>query len=136
MSEQIHPVQAMLDGFSKQWAEGRAATQMTLGELIEVLEDLDPSKMIQGISCELDSYRGYYSDLAIYPSDKGCNVGDLLERCREAMGECFEGYKGGGFYMTANTPIWLSFYGESSGDRLMRLDTESDPIVPVIEKEA
>lgn len=133
MSEQIHPIQAMFDGISRQAAEDRAVIQMTLGELIEALEALAPDRAIS-VGGEADSYRGYYSDLAFEPGMSG-TVGELLATCRDAMGKSFEGYKGGDYYMAANTPIWLSFYGVASGDRLMGLNIESDPVAPVIEKE-
>ena len=128
-------VQAVFDTMARRLAEERAETQMTLGELISVLAGTITTRKIHGLVDELDSYRGYYSDLAIYPSDGECTVGELLSRCREAMGGCFDGYKGGGYYMTANTPIWISPYGSASGDRLMGLDIESDPILPITSKQ-
>ena len=128
-------VQAVFDTMARRLAEERSKTQMTLGELISVLAGLITTQKIHGLADELDSYRGYYSDLAIYPSDGECTVGELLSRCREAMGGCFDGYKGGDYYMTANTPIWISSYGLASGDRLMSLDIESDPILPITDKE-
>ena len=133
--EPIHPVAALLGALSKKWAEERSLTQMTLGELIEALEAMPPDAAIDGLSCELISYRGYYSDLAIRPANGECAVRALLSACPDAMGECFDGYKGGDFYMTANTPMWVSAYGTASGDRLMGFNFASAPILPLTEKE-
>ena len=133
--EDVHPVQAVFDSMARRLAEERSKTQMTLGELISVLAGIITTQKIHGLAAELESYRGYYSDLAIYPSDGECTVGELLSRCRKAMGACFEGYKGGGYCMTADTPMWVASYGICSDNRLMGLDIESDPILPITDKE-
>lgn len=39
---------------------------------------------------------------------------------RAAMGEVFEGYKGGDFQMGRNTPVWLASYG-CSGEKIMAI---------------
>jgi hypothetical protein len=40
--------------------------------------------------------------------------------CRAAIGEVFEGYKGGDFQMGRNTPVWLASYG-CSGEKIMAI---------------
>jgi hypothetical protein len=78
---------------------------------------------------ELDSYRGYYSDLAFEPSESGETVASLLNRCQAAMGEVFQGYKGGDYVMGRNTPLWIANYG-SCGPRLMALVEKDSALVP------
>lgn len=134
MTERPHGFQLMFDGLTKHMAEERAETQMTLGKLIDVLEQLDPKRMVLGLG-ELDSYRGYYCDLAFEPTAEARSVADLLAACRKAMGEVFTGYKGGKYVMGRNTPLWVSPYGQVDDDRLMALDTEQDPIQPKVEAE-
>ena len=97
---------------------------------------------------ELMSYRGYYSDLAFAPrpgvkimvpigvsvpradpipqqgtiariTDSGSSVFQVRERCRLAYGETFEGYKGGGFTMSDDTPLWIAEYGSAEDLALM-----------------
>ena len=41
-----------------------------------------------------------------------------------AMGAEFEGYKGGEYIMGANTPLWISEYGEASGTRIMAVNAD------------
>ena len=124
-----HLIQGLLDHLSAGWQEERAATQMTLGALIELLKVLDPFRMVTGLG-KPDSYRGYYSDLAFEPSTEDITVAELLRVCQEyCMGQCFQGYKGGDFWMTGNTPLWVASYG-TQGPRLMGLDTRVDPIIP------
>jgi hypothetical protein len=108
--------------------EERAETQLTLGKLIDLLQDLPKANCISGLG-ELHSYRGYYSDLAFEPTGKMRAVSDLLGECKAAMGEVFVGYKGGDFVMGRNTPLWVSGYGDASGLRLMGLDTESSDVI-------
>ena len=108
----------------------RAATQLTLGEMIDFLKTLPGDTEIEGLG-KLDSYRGYYSDLAFEPTEDKRKVEELLEVCQAAMGQVFTGYKGGDFVMGALTPLWIAGYG-CCGDKLMSinidgtLETESD----------
>lgn len=101
-------LQALMDGMSAQWMTERASTQMTLGALIERLEALPKETRVNLGGAH--SYRGYYSDLAFEPVDES-TAGDLLQECRDAMGQKFEGYKGGDFYMHAGVPVWVAFEG-------------------------
>jgi hypothetical protein len=97
---------------------------MTLGEIIEKLKTFDKNNLIfldfaLLIPIGLDSYRGYYDQLAInYAIDIDDNgkenkmiVGEFLEICEKAVGSYFEGYKGGKFKMGKGTPVWVSNYG-------------------------
>lgn len=111
----------MMDGMSAQWAKDRAATQMTLGKLIDRLSELPAAMPIEGIH-NPHSYRGYYCDLAFERGDK-MTVEDALKTARGCMGEVFEGYKGGDFQMGRNTPVWLSSYGYC-GPRIMKLSDD------------
>lgn len=98
-------------------AEG--AQPITLGELIDALEACE-----QNVSVVFDfvghrpgylmSYRGYYDHLAIDPDgDKHVSVVDFLNILRAAIGNVYEGYKGGDFRMSRETPMWVARYGES-----------------------
>lgn len=64
----------------------------------------------------LNSYRGYYEELAIPGSTEEARSIDVwLKWLREANGTTYQGYKGGDYVMTRNTPLWAANYGESSG---------------------
>ena len=80
------------------------------------------------------SYRGYYSDLSFSPTHEVSTVGKLLEQCKSAMGQVYEGYKGGDFVMGALTPLFVADYG-CTGPRLMGLDTSDLVIKPITEME-
>ncbi|MDC0644040.1 hypothetical protein OAP32_00520 [Crocinitomicaceae bacterium] len=118
----INDIQSYINGLSAGWRDGRSNTQMTLGKLIVVLEEMDPDTIIQGLG-ELDSYRGYYSDLAFDPVNDMVKASDLLAQCKAALGATFTGYKGGEFYMDESTPLFIAPYG-SCGPRLMSMELD------------
>ena len=110
-------MQALIDGLNAQGMRERAATQMTFGELIERLGQLPPDTPIA--AGDPDSYRGYYSDVALDPTEES-TAGELLVECREMMGRTMTGYKGGDYPVHENCPVWVAPYG-STGDKLMSI---------------
>ena len=86
----MEPLQALINGMSAKWKRERAKTQMTLGKLIKILEDMPETTEIAGLG-ELDSYRGYYSDLAFEPTEEKRPISEILVQCRNAMGKVFKG---------------------------------------------
>ena len=96
-----------------------------LGELIEKLTQMDKTKIINQnklvwfdfcdlVPTTLDSYRGYYEDLAIgWSRDGEITVTDLLARLRECVGKMFHSYKGGTYVMDLETPLWVANCGSS-----------------------
>ncbi len=93
--------------------------QIALGHLIAKLEACDQSKDVEFDFCgfipgDLDSYRGYYEQIALeYDNSGTVTVGELLKKCRDAIGATFTGYKGGEYTMRASTPVWVANYGHS-----------------------
>lgn len=124
----MHPLQVLINGMAADHRRQRAQTQMTLGGVIATLEVLPHERAIVGLGT-LDSYRGYYADLAFEPNEEPRTVAGLLAECRGAMGKVFCGYKGGEFVMGERTPLWVAAWG-STGERLMGLDLDADPIRP------
>ena len=118
----MNVMQAMMDGLSVQWQKERAAEQMTLGEVIDRLASLPPRAVISGLG-KLNSYRGYYCDLAFDPYGKEKPAALLLKECRAAMGAVFTGYKGGEYQMGKTTPLWVASYG-CCGKKLMAINDD------------
>lgn len=111
-------IQEYFDLISKASQLERSSTQLTLGEMILTLENLNQCLVIEGLG-DLHSYRGYYSDLAFDLSTaKGKTVHELLIECKEALGKTYEGWKGGDFTMDKSTPLWVAYEG-STGEALM-----------------
>lgn len=113
-------LQKLFDAMGESDRLTRSRTHLTLGRLIAALESL-PSDVVVGLS-RPHSYRGYYSDLA-FQSDNTTTAEELLEVCRECVGVVFEGYKGGDFTMSEDTPLWIAHYG-SCGERLMGINND------------
>lgn len=112
-----------------QMQKERSNTQMTLGNMIKILEKMPDNEMLANLSGP-HSYRGYYSDLA-FELDTGTRpASEILEDCRESMGKTFMGYKGGDFTMKEYTPVWVASYGHL-GEKLIafkgtEIETEED----------
>ena len=122
----MNHMQAIINQISMDNQAERAETQLTLGGLIAILEKMPADLHISGLG-EVSSYRGYYTDLAFDPDDAPKLVPTLLHECKEAMGQPFQGYKGGTFYMCANTPLWVARYGEG-GLRLLGIRSNGTPV--------
>jgi hypothetical protein len=115
-------IQDLIDGANARNQRERAATQMTLGKMIEALEAFPTGATVQGLK-DLDSYRGYYSDLAFELGDEPVLASDLLATCKAAMGRVFQGYKGGDYMMGALTPLWIANYG-CCGQKLITINPD------------
>jgi hypothetical protein len=88
-----------------------------LKELIEWLEKQNPDLVVPHGFGKPMSYRGYYEQLAFEPLENA-RLGDMLEHAKSALGNTFEGYKGGDYTMTETTDCWIAEYGTSGGDKI------------------
>ncbi len=83
---------------------------MNLGELIDQLKQYNPDTKVRLGFGAPHSYRGYYDCLAFEPVEN-TTIGEMLEHAESALGETFEGYKGGTYLMDQRTDVWLAQYG-------------------------
>ena len=113
------------------------SSHLTIGEAIDKLHNI-PTKIriigtdIEAYPIDIDSYRGYYCDLAIEYSDTS-NYFDLLQALEEAIGKTYTGYKGGNYTMCEDTTVWVSNYGKCSGLALVDVIKEDDYNVLLVE---
>ena len=106
-------------------AEFASRDQMSLGQLIDALKDVRTSNGKDGLTVcfdfeysrptGFDSWRGVYAELALNFSFDGreTSLEDLISWAEESVGKTFEGYKGGDFTMTRETPVWVANCGNS-----------------------
>jgi hypothetical protein len=99
---------------------------MKLNDLIDALTEVDPKTEIVfddgAVPTAFDSWRGIYAELALgYEHQGRCLAGDLCKAAEKAVGKTFEGYKGGEFVMSAETPVWRDNYGEYTCTGIMKL---------------
>lgn len=94
-----------------------------LGKLTDALKALPSNSrvLIEFDSAALGydglcSYRGYYSDLCIeIAGTTPYEVSLLIEELESAVGETYEGYKGGDYRMRRSTALWVDVYGQCDG---------------------
>ena len=97
---------------------------LTLGRLIEKLEraahakdDACDAQRVYFDFCDLspvhlDSWRGVYAFLALGWNESGqMTLPQLLGECTRAVGATFEGWKGGSYKMTKETPVMVANRG-------------------------
>lgn len=125
-------IQGMMDAMSASWAADRSKYHLTLGKLIAVLEPHDPALPVTFdygpfVGSE-HSYRGYYSDLSFEPSAERSTVADVLARAKAAIGNTYEGYKGGDFVMRDDTPLWCAHYG-NTGSAIIGASVSTEAVI-------
>ena len=130
-------VQLTLDAVADMGRITRSNYHLTLGQLIAFLDNMKArGRGGQAVvfsdchslhPCTVESYRGYYSDLAFTTSrtiDKCVTVTSLLKVVKAALDQKFTGYKGGEFIMDHTTPLWRSDYGKASDNAIVGIDYE------------
>ena len=103
--------------------------QLTLGELILKIEPMlqnqdsikekyeHEARVVYDFEylfpLSIDSWRGIYRELALDYNVEGTPmaVSEFFKMLKGTIGTTFEGYKGGDFLMTKQTPIWVANYG-------------------------
>lgn len=120
--------------------------QWTLGRLIDALAKRPVDQEVRFdfgylAPAGLDSYRGYYEDLALSFKDTGRHgehtsptVAALLGDLRGAVGKSFTGYKGGEFTMGRDTAMWVANYGESGGTAVVGVDERCEYLTIITTK--
>ena len=128
-------IQALMDAISDGARTARKDYHLTLESMsdkilelgdksIPVVLDYDRTQSVG----DLDSYRGYYADLAFQPTSTIETADKVLVRLKLAHGSTFEGYKGGEFLMDGDTPLWVAHYG-STGRAIIDMQLDNGQLV-------
>lgn len=113
-------IQGIMDAMGQ--SRRASAANLTVGQLLHRLEGYAEDCPIQvrgaspWLNGKMTSYRGYYEDLALEPSntDQGHNtVGALRDLLTQGIGQIMHGYKGGEYPITEQTLLWVAAYGET-----------------------
>ena len=91
-----------------------------LSTLIGLLKALPENATITNGFDEAMSYRGYYCELGLNPSNE-TKVSEMIEVLQSALGKTFEGYKGGEYTMSEDVDCYLAPYG-SCGMKIVGID--------------
>lgn len=137
-------LQKLMDLLAKTGRDGRESYHLTLGKLIKALREADPNTPVIhdsrtfGTDVSVSnphSYRGYYEDLAFEPDHEVMTAKDLLNHLETwVLDRELEGYKGGMFKMTKNTPLWISPYGESRSIAVVDFEMSPDGSIMLLTK--
>ena len=134
----MNDIQRLFDAVSDSNRRVRSGYHLTLGDFIKKLKAVKnknktiKTDMYDGIG-ECMSYRGYYADLSFEPTDKICTVEEVLPKAEAALGNTYEGYKGGDFTMGEDTPLWIAHYSDTG--RAVIGFVETDDSVLLVTKE-
>lgn len=109
-------LQKLINAISETSRMERMNYHLTLGGLADALKQADVNMPVV-FDCgnspsEPHSYRGYYSDLC-FEQGNPITAGELLEEVTKCFEKTFEGYKGGDFTMSEDTPLWTAPYGDT-----------------------
>lgn len=103
-------IQKLVDSMNLVCKQQRTEVMNTIGKLLLTLKNEEKETVVIGVSSKGDSYRGYYTDFALYPGNT--TVEELQVYLEDSiLGKTFEGYKGGDYVMDEDTPIWCADYG-------------------------
>ena len=115
----------------------------TLGEVILLLQAQPKENLVKLDFTDdkveaIDSYRGYYEDIALEYGPESrfsyrgplTTVKELLDECERAVGKTFYGYKGDEYIMHRKTLVWVSRWGHC--DQRMVTDIRSDGNITTI----
>jgi hypothetical protein len=110
--------------------------QMTMQQFAEALEAMPPDEIPYFDFChqrptKLDSYRGYYEDVALGWSDgpRAPTCGELAASVRSRIGQTQEGYKGGAFYVRPDTAVWVANHGATGDTAIVGVKNEGWAVI-------
>lgn len=125
-------LQKLVNAMNDMSRRDRSRYHLTLGKLIKSLGAADAGMPVAfrdgGSPTEPHSYRGYYSDMAIENTAEPISAGNFLLVCQAALGQTFEGYKGGDYVMGEDTPLWMAAYG-CCGEAITDVEIKDGAIV-------
>lgn len=125
-------IQKLMNVMSDSARGTRSNYHLTLGEAIKYLSDLPDNIVVTvdvgGSLNNPHSYRGYYSDLSFEPTNGMVTSGEFLSMLQSSLDKTFEGYKGGDFVMSENTPLWFSGYG-NTGRAIMDIKLKDGELI-------
>lgn len=82
---------------------------MTIEAILDALKVLPEDHLTPHGWDECYSYRGYYSELAVNRALTTIRI--MRATLEDAIGQTFQGYKGGDYTMTNDTGVWRADYG-------------------------
>jgi len=89
---------------------------MDISEVVDWLEDYQqkhPDATTKFGWTEGGSYRGYYDEFSVEPSDSEVDIETMIGVLCDAIGQTFYGYKGGEYTMNESSEVYYAPYGNT-----------------------
>lgn len=124
--------------------------QITIGELLALINDIPDKYGDENTTVSFDfgtayptglsSWRGAYSELAInyglggYDNDNADqfahrDLADFRKELKESVGKTFQGWKGGDFAMSLDTPLWVANDGNVGNTGVVGIRNNSYEVI-------
>jgi hypothetical protein len=100
---------------------------LTVDRLLAVLDGMPADSVLQGLSREVGSYRGFYDHVAIEPGE-GVTAGELAAELRAKIGTAMHSYKGGEYTFKGDCYVFVAPWGDC-GPSLGGFTDEGEPVV-------
>lgn len=122
-------------------AQFASRDQLSLGQLIDELKSVREANGNKDVSVcfdfehayptNFDSWRGVYAELALGFSFEGVEptLDEMIDRAEDAVGRTYEGYKGGDYTMTRETPVWVANFGNAGSTAVTGVYNEGWQVV-------
>lgn len=127
--------------------------QLTLGELLNLLKDIPTEwgKDKRPVDISFDfgtayptgfsSWRGSYEEIAVEYALSGydgeqfahTDLKDFVKMIEDSIGKEFDGWKGGEFVMTENTPVWVANSGNVGNTAVVGIVNENYTVIILTE---
>lgn len=95
-------------------------TSLSLGQAIAMCEAADQDKVLPFGITHPHSYRGFYEDVAFERTEPQ-TVREFVAVLRSALGQSYEGWKGGHYTMDEHSDAWFATEGSTSDSPFSRL---------------
>lgn len=83
---------------------------------------------------KIHSYRGSYDQLALgYSQNNPLTIEELVKLLQKAIGNSFQGYKGGSYLMTKHTQLWVSNHDEASKTAIVAVRSNDEHVFIITE---
>jgi hypothetical protein len=111
--------------------------QMTMQQFADALKAMPADEVPYFDFCHtrptrLDSYRGYYEDVALGWTDapsRAPTCNELAASVQARIGKTQEGYKGGTYTVYPDTAIWVANHGETGDTAIVGVRNEGWAVI-------
>ncbi len=87
--------------------------QITIGDMLNLLESKDPDEILTYGFENPHSYRGMYDCAAVEVAYRDVTVSQMIDVCKKLLNRTFAGWKGGEYDYNEDTPLFFAEQGRT-----------------------